>query len=141
MHTLITDKQQRVRLPDAKPGQVFAYELQGGVILLHQVRQVEPEVEVLELDDLDPKRFAPRNGVKCPKQASSAQSGRTGIADDRLLGHVGAGSFLRGRGTGQNSRILTAPYADTFPGRTVFSLARCDVFGSHPCHPDLGVVA
>lgn len=60
MHTLIPDKQQRVRLPDAKPGQVFAYELQGGVILLHQVRQVEPEVEVLELDDLDPKTFCPK---------------------------------------------------------------------------------
>ena len=29
MHTLKADPKQRVRLPEAKPGQVFAYEKQG----------------------------------------------------------------------------------------------------------------
>lgn len=39
MHTLVTDKQQRVRLPDAKPGQVFAYVDNGnGSITLTQVK-------------------------------------------------------------------------------------------------------
>jgi hypothetical protein len=58
----MTDKQQRVRLPDAKPGQVFAYETDptGTVITLHPVKKVEPEVEVLDLEDLDPKTLAPK---------------------------------------------------------------------------------
>jgi len=60
----MTDKQKRVRLPDAKPGQVFAYELDptGTIITLHQVKKAEPEVEVLDLDDLDPKTLAPKEG-------------------------------------------------------------------------------
>jgi hypothetical protein len=62
MHTVCTDKQQRVRLPDAKPGQVFAYEADatGTIITLHRVKRAEPEVEVLDVDDLDPKTLAPR---------------------------------------------------------------------------------
>lgn len=58
----MTDKQKRVRLPDAKPGQVFAYELDptGTIITLHQVKKAEPEVEILDLDDLDPKTLAPK---------------------------------------------------------------------------------
>jgi hypothetical protein len=58
----MTDKQQRVRLPDAKPGQVFAYETDptGTIITLHPVKKAEPEVEVLDLDDLDPKTPAPK---------------------------------------------------------------------------------
>ena len=43
MHTLTTDKQKRVRLPDAKPGQVFAYESADGQITLREVRTVEPK--------------------------------------------------------------------------------------------------
>ncbi len=60
----MTDKQQRVRLPDAKPGQVFAYETDstGTIITLHQVKKVEPEVEVLDIDDVDPKTFMPKEG-------------------------------------------------------------------------------
>lgn len=62
MHTVITDKQKRVRLPDAKPGQVFAYETNPArtIITLHQVRKAEPEVEILDLDDLDSKTLAPK---------------------------------------------------------------------------------
>jgi hypothetical protein len=60
VHTLKTDKQQRVRLPDAKPGQVFAYEMNHGVIMLHQIKKVEDEVEILDLNDLDPKTLAPK---------------------------------------------------------------------------------
>jgi hypothetical protein len=62
VHTVITDKQQRVRLPDAKPGQVFAYETDpsGTVITLHQVKKAEPELEILDLDDLDSKTLAPK---------------------------------------------------------------------------------
>jgi hypothetical protein len=58
----MTDKQQRVRLPDAKPGQVFAYEtdVTGTIITLHPVKKVEPEVEVLDVDDLDPRTLAPK---------------------------------------------------------------------------------
>jgi hypothetical protein len=58
----MTDKQKRVRLPDAKPGQVFAYEFDpgGAIITLHEVKKAEPKVEVLELEDLDPKTLAPK---------------------------------------------------------------------------------
>jgi hypothetical protein len=70
VHTLKTDKQQRVRLPDAKPGQVFAYELDSaGVITLHQVKKSEPEVEILDLDDLDPKTLLPKDGSRMTKDS------------------------------------------------------------------------
>lgn len=39
MTTLIVDTQNRVRIPDAQPGQVFAYENRGnGTITLTQVK-------------------------------------------------------------------------------------------------------
>lgn len=62
MHTLVTDKQKRVRLPDAKPGEVFAYELDptGSIITLHKIKKVEPEVEILDIEDVDPKTLAPK---------------------------------------------------------------------------------
>jgi hypothetical protein len=70
VHTLKTDKQQRVRLPDAKPGQVFAYELDpAGVITLHQVKKSEPEVEVLNLEDVDPKTFMPKTGGEIVRES------------------------------------------------------------------------
>ncbi len=58
----MTDKQKRVRLPDAKPGQVFAYETDptGTIITLHSVKQTEADVEILELDNLDPTTLAPK---------------------------------------------------------------------------------
>jgi hypothetical protein len=58
----MTDKQKRVRLPDAKPGQVFAYEVDpsGTIITLHKVKKVASGVEVLGLEDLDPKTLAPK---------------------------------------------------------------------------------
>ncbi len=66
MHTLTADKQKRVRIPDAKPGQVFAYETDqtGTIITLHTVKKVEPQVEILELDDLDRKTLAPKERGK-----------------------------------------------------------------------------
>ncbi len=62
MHTVVADKQQRVRLPDAKPGQAFAYELDatGSIITLRKVNKIEPEVEVLDIEDLDPETLAPK---------------------------------------------------------------------------------
>lgn len=37
MHTLVADDKKRVRIPDAKPGQVFAYEKDGKTITLSEV--------------------------------------------------------------------------------------------------------
>jgi hypothetical protein len=43
VHTLIVDSKKRVRLPDAKPNQVFAYEQQGeGRFLLTLLIKQEP---------------------------------------------------------------------------------------------------
>ena len=42
MHTITADNKKRVRLPDAKPGQVFAYETTGdGQFTLKLVKPVE----------------------------------------------------------------------------------------------------
>jgi hypothetical protein len=41
VHTIIADKQKRVRIPDAKPGQVFAYEVAGEVVTLRPVKATE----------------------------------------------------------------------------------------------------
>jgi hypothetical protein len=116
----MADKQKRVRLPDAKPGQVFAYELSGEVvkltpvkkverehraakfklvkrdgfpvietnrfvsqetiddllsdptgtiITLHQVKKPQPEVEVLDVNDLDPKTLAPKERGEISKKS------------------------------------------------------------------------
>jgi hypothetical protein len=43
VHTLITDNKRRVRIPDAKPGQVWAYEIAPGVVTLTEVKKVEPK--------------------------------------------------------------------------------------------------
>jgi hypothetical protein len=43
MVTRKADNRQRVMLPDAKPGQLFAYEVVGNVIHLTPVKPVEPE--------------------------------------------------------------------------------------------------
>lgn len=43
MHTLIVDSKKRLRLPDAEPNQVYAYEPQGeGRFLLTRVVKREP---------------------------------------------------------------------------------------------------
>ncbi len=39
MHTLTADAKRRLRIPDAKPGQVFAYELDGRSIILTPVKK------------------------------------------------------------------------------------------------------
>ena len=42
MQTLTTDDQKRVRLPDAEPGQVFAYDAQAdGSLMLTPVKKTE----------------------------------------------------------------------------------------------------
>ncbi len=41
MHTVITDKYKQVRLPDAKPKQVFAYANSGEIITLTPVKADE----------------------------------------------------------------------------------------------------
>jgi hypothetical protein len=66
VHTLTADKQKRVRIPDAKPGQVFAYEADqtGTIITLHAVKKVESHLEMLELEDLDCKTLAPKERGK-----------------------------------------------------------------------------
>ena len=38
MHTVTVDSRKRVRLPDSKPGQVFAYETEGEAIHLLPVK-------------------------------------------------------------------------------------------------------
>lgn len=43
MTTATVDDEKRVRLPNAKPGQVFAVEMDGAKVVLTPVRQVEPE--------------------------------------------------------------------------------------------------
>jgi len=47
MVTLKADDRGRVQIPDAKPGQVFAYELSGNVITLTPVKPVEEDVPVV----------------------------------------------------------------------------------------------
>ena len=43
MHTLIVDSKKRIRLPDARPNEVFAYERQGnGRFLLTRVVKEQP---------------------------------------------------------------------------------------------------
>lgn len=43
MHTLVVDSKRRIRLPDAEPHQVYAYEQQGeGRFLLTRVVKDEP---------------------------------------------------------------------------------------------------
>ena len=44
MHTVIVDSKKRIRLPDAEPSQVYAYEPQGeGRFLLTRLIKAEPE--------------------------------------------------------------------------------------------------
>ena len=43
MHTIVADKTKRVRIPDAKPGQVFAFTNNGdGTRTLTEIKPVEP---------------------------------------------------------------------------------------------------
>jgi hypothetical protein len=43
------DNRQRVRLPDVKPGQVFAIETSGNVFKLTPVKPVEEDVPVVKM--------------------------------------------------------------------------------------------
>jgi hypothetical protein len=48
MDTVKADNRQRVRLPDIKPGQVFAIETSGNVFKLTPVKPVEEDVPVVK---------------------------------------------------------------------------------------------
>jgi len=43
MTTATVDDKKRVRLPNARPGQVFAVEMDGGKVVLTPVEKVEPK--------------------------------------------------------------------------------------------------
>ena len=43
METVKVDDKKRVRLPDAKPGQVLAYEMSGEVFTLTPIKKDEPQ--------------------------------------------------------------------------------------------------
>ena len=47
MTTVKADDRRRVQIPDAKPGQVFAYEMSGNVVKLTPVQPVEKDVPVV----------------------------------------------------------------------------------------------
>lgn len=49
MVTLKADDRRRVQIPDAKPGQIFAYELSGNVVKLTPVKPVEEDVPVVKM--------------------------------------------------------------------------------------------
>jgi hypothetical protein len=49
METVKADNRQRVRIPDIKPGQVFALETSGNVVKLTPVKPVEEDVPVVKL--------------------------------------------------------------------------------------------
>jgi hypothetical protein len=49
METVKADNRQRVRIPDIKPGQVFALEMSGNVVKLTPVKPVEEDVPVVKM--------------------------------------------------------------------------------------------
>jgi hypothetical protein len=49
MVTLKADDRRRIQIPDAEPGQVFAYEVSGNVVKLTPLRPVEDDVPVVKL--------------------------------------------------------------------------------------------
>jgi hypothetical protein len=49
MSIVTADDYKRIRIPDAKPGQSFAYELSGNVVKLTPIKPVEQDVPVVRL--------------------------------------------------------------------------------------------
>ena len=49
MVTLKADDRRRIQIPDAEPGQVFAYEVSGNVVKLTLLKPVEDDVPVVKL--------------------------------------------------------------------------------------------
>jgi len=49
MDTVKVNNAKRVRLPDAKPGDVLAYEINGNKIMLTPVKPVEEDVPLVKL--------------------------------------------------------------------------------------------
>ncbi len=49
MSIVTADDYKRVRIPDAKPGQSFEYQLSGNVVKLTPVKAVEEDVPVVKM--------------------------------------------------------------------------------------------
>jgi hypothetical protein len=49
METVKVDSAKRVRLPDAKPGQVLAYEMSGNAFTLTPVKPVKDEAQIVKM--------------------------------------------------------------------------------------------
>lgn len=47
MKTAIVDDKNRIRIPDLKPGEIFAYELSGGGVKLTPLKPVANEIPVV----------------------------------------------------------------------------------------------
>lgn len=72
MVTLKADDKRRVALPDAKPGQVFAYELSGNVVKLTPVKPVEEDVPVVKFVKGKDGLYSLPPGVKLTRESIRA---------------------------------------------------------------------
>jgi len=76
MQTVTADDHKRVRIPDAKPGQLFTYEASAGTITLKSVEKSEPRTVYAKLVKRGGRLvFALPKGVKVTPE-SIAQSVR-----------------------------------------------------------------
>ena len=64
MQTLKADNYKRVRLPDAEPGQMFAYENEGNVLKLTLVTTADEAVPVVKLVRRPDGTYSFPKGVK-----------------------------------------------------------------------------
>jgi hypothetical protein len=63
MDTITTDDYKRVRIPVAKPGQVWAYEVTDGVVKLTPVKKTEPRSVTLKLVKRDGRLVPDLSGI------------------------------------------------------------------------------
>lgn len=68
MVTLKADDRRRVQIPDAKPGQIFAYELSGNVVKLTPVKPVEEDVPVVKMVRRPDGSYRFPDGVKISRE-------------------------------------------------------------------------
>jgi ATP-dependent 26S proteasome regulatory subunit len=80
METVKADNRQRVRIPDIKPGQVFALDRVGNMIKLTPVKPVEEEVPVVKMIRRPDGTYRFPDGVKLTREEI-----RTAIRADRDL--------------------------------------------------------
>jgi hypothetical protein len=72
METVKADNKKRVRLPDAKPGQVFSYEMSGQVVTLTPVKPIEQDVPLLKLIKGPNGLYRLPEGVKISRESIRA---------------------------------------------------------------------